>query len=69
MKLEGKLADLLTKFEPDIYSKCLHTVNGKSFIHMKLRKVIYGTLQAAMLFWQDLKNTLTDRGFIINPYD
>ena len=36
---------------------------------MKLRKAIYGTLQAAMLFWQDLMKYLSDWGFIINPYN
>ena len=38
-------------------------------MYVKLRKALYGTLQAAMLFWQDLTRTLTDWGFIVNPYD
>lgn len=36
---------------------------------MKLRNALYGIFQAAIIFWQDLMKTLTDRGFIINSYD
>jgi len=54
MKLEGKLADLLTKLEPDLYSKYSQTVNGTSIIYVKLRKALYVNLQAAILFWQDI---------------
>jgi len=50
MKFEGKIADLLTKLEPHLYNKYLQTINGKSIIYMKLKKALYGTLQAAMLF-------------------
>jgi hypothetical protein len=38
-------------------------------MYVKLKKALYGTLQAAMLFWKDLTGTLTDMGFVINPYD
>ena len=69
MKLEGKIADLLTKLEPDLYNKYIKTINGKSIIYVKLKKALYGTLQAAMLFWQDHTKTLTDWGFVTNPYD
>ena len=36
---------------------------------MKLKKALYGTLQAAMLFWRTLTAKLVDMGFEINPYD
>jgi len=44
IKLKGKLVDLLTKLEPDVYSKYLQTV------YVKLRKELYGTFLVAMLF-------------------
>jgi len=69
MKLEGKIADLLAELEPDLYRKYMIKMNGKSVLYVKLRKALYGTLQAAMLFWQDLTKTLTDWGFVTNPYD
>jgi len=38
-------------------------------MYVRLRKALYRTLQAAMLFWKDLTKSLTDWGFIVNPYD
>jgi hypothetical protein len=36
---------------------------------VKLKKALYGTLQAAMLFWKDLSANLVQWGYEINPYD
>jgi hypothetical protein len=69
MRLEGKIADLFSQLEPELYNKYLKKVKGKTVMYVKLKKALYGTLQAAMLFWQDLTRTLTDWGFVINPYD
>ena len=38
-------------------------------IYVKLKKALYGTLKAAVLFWKKLTKTLTDDGFTINSYD
>jgi len=38
-------------------------------LYVKLRKALYGTLQAALLFWKLLSNTLKEWGFKINEYD
>ena len=44
--------------------------NGKQVLYVELQKALYGTLQAALLFWKDLTTFLTkELGFIINPYD
>ena len=69
MKLEGRIADLLTELEPGLYKKYVQKLKGKSIMYVRLKKALYGTLQAAMLFWQDLTRTLVDWGFVINPYD
>ena len=69
VKLEGRLAELLAKIDPKTYNKYLYVNNGNSSMYVRLRKALYGTLQAAMLFWKDLTKSLTDWGFIINPYD
>ena len=36
---------------------------------MYLKKSLYGTLQAALLFWGNLTSILQEWGFEINPYD
>jgi hypothetical protein len=38
-------------------------------IYVKLLKALYGTLQAALLFWQDLTSNLESWEFTVNPYD
>jgi len=37
--------------------------------YVKLKKVLYGTLQAALLFWKFLSNTLKEWGFKLNEND
>jgi len=69
VKLEGRLAELLTKLDPKIYNEYLYSNNGKPNMYVKLKKALYGTLQAIMLFWKDLTKTLMDWGLIVNPYD
>jgi hypothetical protein len=34
-----------------------------------LRKALYGTLRASLLFWKLLTKRLTSWGFEVNPYD
>jgi hypothetical protein len=36
---------------------------------VKLKKALYGTLQAALLFWKNLSGFLMEHGFVLNPYD
>jgi hypothetical protein len=42
---------------------------GKPIMYVKLKKALYGTLQASLLFWKDLSKNLKEWGFEINPYD
>ena len=38
-------------------------------MYVKLKKALYGILQAAMLFWKTLTAKLLSMGFVVNPYD
>jgi hypothetical protein len=70
VRLEGAMARLLVKVNPKLYEQYLEKdKNGKPVMYVKLRKALYRTLQAAMLFWKDLTGTLVDMGFEVNPYD
>ena len=45
-------------------------VRGKPVIYTELNKALYGTLQAALLFWRNLSGFLIEKlGFEANPYD
>ena len=53
LRLDGELAELLIKVDAS-YHKFL-TYKGKTpIIYMQLSKALYGTLQAALLFWHKL---------------
>jgi hypothetical protein len=69
VRLEGPLADLLAKVDPELYTPYLETVRGKSVMYVQLQKALYGTLTAALLFWNSLVEHLTSEGFEANPYD
>ena len=69
MRLEGTLAELLTKCDPKLYCQYVVTENNKPVLYMELIKAIYGTLRAALIFWRKLTAKLIEWGFRINPYD
>jgi hypothetical protein len=62
MKLKGVMAKVILKIDPKKYTR-------KDVIYAILKKALYGTLQAALLFWQNLCTELKKWGFDINPYD
>ena len=69
MKLEGKMAELLVRIDPKLYRKHVQLERGKQVLYVELRKALYGTLKAALLFWKRLTGELKNWGFEINPYD
>ena len=69
VKLEGPLATLFMRVDPTKYTKFLTTENGKEVMYAQLVKALYGTLQAAYLFWKDLTGYLIEQGFKLNMYD
>ena len=42
---------------------------GKPVIYVRLKKAIYGTLNASLILWKDITAELKGWGFAINPYD
>jgi Reverse transcriptase (RNA-dependent DNA polymerase) len=69
MKLEGTMAEIMVRINPAMYKKYTHIVNGKQVLYVELKKALYGTLKAALLFWKRLTKELHDLGFETNPYD
>ena len=69
MLLRGKLAKFLVKADPSIYREYVTTLkNGLPILYVKLTKVLYGTLRAALLFYKKLRGNLEDIAFVINIY-
>jgi hypothetical protein len=69
MKLEGVMAEVILKIDPKQYTKFVAKENGKDIIYVILKKALYSTVQAALLFWENLSTELKKWGFEINPFD
>jgi hypothetical protein len=70
VRLEGPMAELLARVDPEKYRTYMSKENGKDVLYVELQKALYGTLQAALLFWENLTEFLTEElGFVVNPYD
>ena len=67
--MTGPLAALLTQLEPYRYDKYITYEKGTPDIYMRFKKSLYGTLQAALLFYKDLTGKLKYWGFELNPYE
>ena len=70
MRLRGKLAELMVKVAPEIYTKYI-IVNTKNetVLYVRLLNALYGIMKAALLFYKRFVQDLLSIGFIINPYD
>ena len=70
MLLEGTVTEMIVKIDPTIYRKHIwYNKHGKPMLYVQLNKALYRTLQAALLFWKLLSETLQKWGFALNPYD
>ena len=71
MKLDGPMAELLVRVDPKKYERFItKDHNGKEVIYVELTKALYGTMQAALLFWENLSLFLVNElGFELNKYD
>jgi Reverse transcriptase (RNA-dependent DNA polymerase) len=69
MRLEGTMADLVVKLSPKTYEKYITYEGNKRVLYVQLKKALYGTLRASLLFWKRLTEVLKGWGFVVNPYD
>jgi hypothetical protein len=69
VQFEGTLAELLGRINPSLYQKFIFLERGKPVLYAKLAKALYGTLRAALLFWNNLTQTLMSWVFRLNKYD
>ena len=60
VKLDGELVDLIIRLDSS-YSDFVTIKRGKRVIYTQLDKALYGTMQAALLFWQKLTSFLVDK--------
>ena len=70
IRFDGPMVEALATIDPAIYKDKIQIFcNGNKVLCGKAKKAIYGTVQAAYLFWLDLTGSLKKSGFKANPYD
>ena len=64
-----KLDPVLTKILQQVDSSAIGMEDEKGVTYVKLNKALYGTIQAALLWYNKLKKVLMADGYSPNPYD
>ena len=59
----------MTQLYPYRYDKYITYEKGTPDISLRFKKSLYGTLQAALLYYKDLTVTLKYWGFELNTYE
>ena len=56
MKLEGKAVEIFKKTDHNLYKEHVVYKNNNKFLYVKLKKALYRTIQASLLFWKSHSN-------------
>jgi hypothetical protein len=65
MELDALLTSILRELDPSV----IPFINEHGKVIVKLNRALYGCVQSARLWFEKLRDTLIDIGFIANPYD
>ena len=70
MEVRGDLCKMMFEFYPLKYQGFqVKSKRGSLTIYTILKKALYGTMQAALLFYKKLVRDLEEYGFLVNSYD
>ena len=70
MVLKGKLVEMMTMVDPNLYRKHATTYhNGHAMLYAKIHTALYGLLRSALLFYRKLVKDSERYGFELNLYD
>jgi hypothetical protein len=70
INIHGVLVDILVEIAPDMYKAYVsRDKKGMKQLLVQFQNALYGTMVASLLYYRKFVKSLTDIGFIINPYD
>ena len=70
IKIRGILVDILVDLAPDVYREFVTTdKKGVKKLVVQCQNALYGTMVASLLYYRKFVKSITDIGFILNPYD
>jgi hypothetical protein len=68
VKFRGRLVEILCRVNEE-YKQFVTYENGQKVMYVLLNKALYGTVQAALIWYKMFVSTLKSLGFELNPYD
>ena len=69
-KIRGIFVDILVNLAPDVYREFVTTdKKGVKKIVVQCQNALYGTMVTSLLYYHKFVKSLTDIGFVLNPYD
>jgi hypothetical protein len=70
MKITGVLVDLLVvDISPEVYGPYVVYDKQKKALYVQVLRGLYGMLVAALLWYNNFRKALEDKGYVFNPYD
>ena len=70
IKIRGVLVDILVDIAPEVYrTYATKDKKGTKQLLVQCQNALYGTMVASLLYYRKFVKSLTDVGFVINPYD
>jgi hypothetical protein len=70
IKIRGFLVDILVEIAPDVHNPYVsRDKKGMKQLLVQIQNSLYGTIVVSLLYYRKFVKSLTDIGFIINPYD
>ena len=70
IRLRGVVVDWLVKAAPEVYGPFTTTdKKGMKVLLVECLNAIYGTMIAGLLYYRKFSDSLTEQGYVANPYD
>ena len=69
VRFEGRMAEMLAMKDPKLYLPNIIMEKWKPCLYVELQRALYGMIQSALRFWEQVLEDLTELGFTVNPYD
>jgi len=70
IKFEGLMVDMICEINPSYVAKVQwNRERTRKFLYARLVKAVYGTVLAAIIFYNKLSKHLIEHGFVMNDYD
>lgn len=65
VRFEGRMAEVLAMIDPNLYRP--HIVVKKPVLYMEMQRALYGIMQTAVKFWDQMVAELHSLGHELNP--